>query len=143
MASKDIRWQQRFQNFEAAFLRLKEAITKDELNELEENGLIQRFEFTVELGWKLLKDYLEQEGLNFKPVPKETIRQAFKSEIITDAQPWIDALELRNNLSHDYSGELFKKSQQTIRQTIYPAIEATYNYFKAMINKDSKNLFDE
>jgi len=129
MTNKDIRWQQRFQNFEKAFLRLKEAMEMDELTELERNGLVQRFEFTIELCWNTLKDYLEDEGFQFKPTPKETIRQAYKSGIIEDAQVLIDGLDVRNELSHDYSGEKFDQSEDRIRTHIYPAIEKVYQSF--------------
>jgi nucleotidyltransferase substrate binding protein (TIGR01987 family) len=89
MKNPDIRWQQRFQNFETAFTRLREALNVVNPSELERNGLVQRFEFTLELCWNTLKDYLQSEGFEFKPTPKETIRQAFKSGIISNAQDLI------------------------------------------------------
>ena len=61
--TQDIRWIQRFDNFEKAFLRLKEAMDTSELTELERNGLVQRFEFTLDLSWKVMKDFLEEKGL--------------------------------------------------------------------------------
>jgi len=134
MTPQDIRWKQRFQNFEKAFLRLSEAMDKTVLNELERNGLIQRFEFTIELCWNTLKDYLEEEGVQFKPTPKETIRQAFKAQIISNGQPLIDGLNMRNELSHDYSEEKFKKSEETIRKSTFPAIQEVYLLFKSKIN---------
>jgi len=130
MSAKDIRWQQRFQNFEKAFFRLKEALDEKYLNELERNGLVQRFEFTLELCWNTLKDYMEAEGLQFKPTPKETIRQANKSGLLENAQELIDGLDVRNELSHDYSGEKFEKSEDKIRHQIFPAIEKVYLFFK-------------
>lgn len=120
---------QRFQNFEKAFNRLKEALETEHLNELERNGVVQRFEFTLELCWNTLKDYLEDEGVQFKPTPKETIRQAFKKGVITDGQVLIDGLDIRNELSHDYSGEKFEKSEIAIRNIIFPAIEKVYQFF--------------
>ncbi|MBK6607802.1 MAG: nucleotidyltransferase substrate binding protein [Leptospiraceae bacterium] len=66
MSQEDIRWKQRFANYESAFLRLKEAMEMKNLNELERNGLIQRFEFTLDLAWKVLKDYLEDRGLTLQ-----------------------------------------------------------------------------
>jgi nucleotidyltransferase substrate binding protein (TIGR01987 family) len=129
MKNPDIRWQQRFQNFEKAFSRLKEAMEVVNPSELERNGLVQRFEFTLELCWNTLKDYLQEEGFEFKPTPKETIRQAFKSGIIENAQDLIDGLDIRNDLSHDYSGEKFRTSEAEIRGRIYPAIEKTYRFF--------------
>jgi nucleotidyltransferase substrate binding protein (TIGR01987 family) len=135
MNDKEIRWKQRFQNFGKAFLRLKEAIEINKPSELERNGLVQRFEFTIELCWNTLKDYLEHEGLQFKPTPKETLRQAFKSGIIDDAQVLIDGLDIRNELSHDYSGEKFEKSEINIRDRIYPAIEKVYLFFQGLLEK--------
>ena len=101
--NKDVRWKQRFQNFEKAFLKLKEAVDMEELSELEENGLIQRFEFTIELCWNILKDFMEEEGVQIKLVyPKEIIREAGKVNLLDDPQTLINALTLRNELSHDY-----------------------------------------
>lgn len=134
MNTNDIRWKQRFQNFAKAFLRLKEAIEIESPNELERNGLVQRFEFTVELCWNTLKDYLEDEGFKFKPTPKETIRQAFRCGIIEDAQHLIDAIDARNELSHDYSGEIFEKHELEIRKSMYHAIEKVYQFFLSILN---------
>lgn len=130
MSNQDIRWRQRFQNFEKAYFRLKEALDEKELNELERNGLVQRFEFTIELCWNTLKDYLEAEGVQFKPTPKETIRQAYKSQLIEDAQILIDGLDIRNELSHDYSGDKFESAEKTIRELTFPMIEKVYLFFK-------------
>ena len=126
---KDIRWKQRFQNFEKAFLKLKEAIDTNNLNELERNGLVQRFEFTLDLSWKVLKDFLEEKGFDFKPSPKDTIRQAFESGYIEYAQDLIDGLEIRNELSHDYNGEKFEKSEDELRGKVFPALEKLYQFF--------------
>ncbi len=96
MSEKDIRWKQRFQNFEKAYMRLKEAIEMEELTELERNGLFQRFEFTLDLSWKVMKDFLEEQGFAFKPSPKDTFRMAQQSNYITYAQELIDGLDIRN-----------------------------------------------
>jgi nucleotidyltransferase substrate binding protein (TIGR01987 family) len=135
MSSTDIRWIQRLENFGRAFERLSEAIGRQELNELERNGLVQRFEFTLELCWKMLKDYLEFEGFQFKPTPKETIREAFRAELIKDAEVLIRALDLRNELSHDYDGKKFERSENEIRESIFPAIG---RIFMALKEKASK-----
>lgn len=134
MAKQDIRWKQRFINFEKAFLRLKEAMDKTELNELERNGLVQRFEFTLELGWKTMKDFLTEQGFSFKPSPKDTLRQAFESGYIDCAQELIDGIEIRNELAHDYDGEKFLKSEATLRTETYPALQKIYLFFKSNLN---------
>ncbi|MCB1189323.1 MAG: nucleotidyltransferase substrate binding protein [Leptospiraceae bacterium] len=114
MGTNDIRWKQRFQNFEMAFGRLKEAVELPDLNELERNGLIQRFELTLDLSWKVLKDLLEEKGFSFKPSPKDTLRLAQESGYIDYAQELIDGLDMRNILSHDYSGKKFLDSEKKI-----------------------------
>ncbi len=141
MPNKDIRWQQRFTNFEKAFLKLKEAVEAEELNELERNGLVQRFEFTLDLSWKVLKDFLEGKGFNFKPSPKDTIRLAQQSQFIDYAQQLIDGLEIRNELSQDYSGGKFEKSESELRDEIYPALERLYHFFLNQLS-NQLNLFD-
>ena len=128
--NQDIRWIQRFQNFEQAFLRLKEAVDMKSLNELERNGLIQRFEFTLDLSWKVMKDYLEDKGFSFKPSPKDTLRQAQQSGFIDYAQSLIDGLDIRNELSHDYSGQKFIQSEAVLRNDVFPALEKIYHFFK-------------
>lgn len=129
MDAKDIRWIQRFQNYERAFLRLKEAIEQPGLNELERNGLIQRFEFTIDLGWKVLKDYLEDKGFSFKPSPKDSIREAQRAGFISYGQELIDGLDIRNELSHDYSGEKFEKYEKSLRDQVFPALARLYDFF--------------
>lgn len=130
MNSKDIRWIQRAQNYEKAFHRLKEAIEQDELNELERNGLIQRFEFTIDLAWKVMKDFLEYKGFSFKPSPKDTIRLAQESEYIDYAQELIDGLVIRNELSHDYDGEKFDTYEKQLRKDVFPALEKLYQFYQ-------------
>ena len=129
MNSKDIRWVQRFQNFEKAFMHLKEAIEKENLNELEKNGLIQRFEFTIELAWKVMKDFLEDQGFSFNPSPKDTLRQAQQAGYITYAQQLIDGIGLRNELSHDYSMEKFEYAVTEVNEDVFPALEQLYHFF--------------
>ncbi|MCB1159132.1 MAG: HI0074 family nucleotidyltransferase substrate-binding subunit [Leptospiraceae bacterium] len=107
---------------------MKEAVEIPELNELERNGLIQRFEFTLDLSWKVLKDFLEDKGFSFKPSPKDTIRLAQQSQFITYAQELIDGLDMRNLLSHDYKEEYFLKFEKKLRHETYPALEKLYAF---------------
>jgi nucleotidyltransferase substrate binding protein (TIGR01987 family) len=129
MTAKDIRWIQRAQNFEKAFLRLKEVMEMEKLNELERDGLIQRFEFTIDLAWKVMKNFLEHQGFDFKPSPRETYRMAQRSEFIDFAQELIDGLDIRNELSHDYSGEKFKNLERQLREETYPALGKLYQFY--------------
>ena len=136
--NQDIRWQQRFHNYEQAFLRLQEAVEMQSLNELERNGLIQRFEFTLDLAWKTLKDFLEERGFAFKPSPKDTVRLAQQSGYITYAQDLIDGLDIRNALSHDYSGEKFEQAEPILRNNVFPALRKLYTFFAEQIQETSK-----
>lgn len=143
MKNKDIRWQQRFQNYEKAFIKLKEAVEVEEPNELERNGIVQRFEFTLDLSWKVLKDFLGEKGFTFKPSPKDTVRQAQESGFIDYAQELIDGLEIRNVLSHDYDGVKFENSEKELRQIIFPALERLYHFFIIESRKSQLDLFNE
>jgi nucleotidyltransferase substrate binding protein (TIGR01987 family) len=126
----DIRWKQRFENYAKAFQSLKEAVEQEELNELERNGLIQRFEFTLDLSWKVMKDYLQEKGFTFKPTPKDTLRLAQQSKFIDYAQELIDGIDIRNELSHDYSGEKFARSERVLREETFPALKSLYEFFE-------------
>ncbi len=113
------RWIQRFENFNAAISKLEEAVTKPNLNELEENGLIQRFEFTIEIAWKTLRDFLLAQGYQMGTSPKEVFRFAAKENIITEAEPFFVCLEIRNQLSHDYSQIKYDEALKMIRGDLF------------------------
>lgn len=127
--NQDTRWRQRFSGFEKAFSKLKDAIDEKELNELERDGLFQIFAFTLELSWNVMKDFLEYKGFSFNPTPKNTFRQAFESGFINNAQALIDGLAIRNQLSHNYSGEKFEKSEKVLRNEVFPELENLYQFF--------------
>ena len=113
----DIRWQQRFQNFDRAFALLREALERkpEELSPLEKEGVIQRFEYTFELAWKTLKDYLEESGLVISPVtPRQVIKDAFAAKVISDGDAWIKMLDHRNLLAHTYDFSVFEQAVQAI-----------------------------
>ena len=131
MENLDVRWKQRFENFRQAYIRLQEARNKPDLNELERNGLIQRFEFTIELAWKVMKDFLEENGFAFKPSPKDTFRMAQEAKYIDFAQALIDGLNIRNELTHDYNGFLFVQSEEELRNNIFPALDKLYVFFES------------
>ena len=80
-----------------------------ELSEIEKIALIQVFEFTFELAWKTLKDYLDQSGYDHHS-PKNVIRQAFKSEYISDGELWMEALRTRNMTSHAYDQAVLEET---------------------------------
>lgn len=115
------RWIYRFDNYKRAFVLLREAIeTMDEreLTQLEKEGIIQRFEYTWELAWKVIKDYLEHEGVTLdKITPASVIRAAFAAKIIKDGETWMQALDARNKMSHVYSLKKFEEVIEEIRKS--------------------------
>ena len=119
--SQDIRWKQRFSNFKKASSQLSEFIEKGDLNKFEVQGLIQCFEYTFELAWKTMKDYLEFEGYEVKS-PRSTIQTAFQNQLITEGHIWIDALEKRNLMAHTYDEEVAKQAEKLIKSEYYPVI---------------------
>lgn len=101
------RWRLRLDAYRRALRQLDAGISahrERELTDLERGGLVQAFEFTVELGWKLLADVLDAQGLSASPrTPPNVVRAAFEAELIRDGDGWMSAVKLRNRLSHVYS----------------------------------------
>jgi nucleotidyltransferase substrate binding protein (TIGR01987 family) len=129
----DIRWKQRFQNFEKALGKLNTAVKEIQndnyKNEILQAGLIQIFEFTFELAWKTLKDYLENEGFDV-PTPKKTLRQAYQSGIIEDGALWMKALDDRNKTSHLYNELIAKEAAVDIVEKYFPIIKTLFKKLK-------------
>lgn len=117
----DRRWKQRLENFSRALVQLTEFVQKKELSNMERQGLIQCFEYTFELGWKSLKDYLELGGQD-AGTPRSVIQQAFQLGIIADGHRWIDALEKRNYLAHSYNEEYAAMAEELIRNEYFPML---------------------
>jgi nucleotidyltransferase substrate binding protein (TIGR01987 family) len=101
-STEDIRWQQRFNNFNKAFQQLEKFISHSQLNEMEEQGLIKAFEYTYELSWKTLQDLLKEKGYRNIIGPKPVIEQSFQDGYITDGKGWMRMHNSRNLTSHTY-----------------------------------------
>ena len=125
------RWLYRFNNYKRAFTLLREAVESEKpLTQLEKEGCIQRFEYAFELAWKVMKDYLEGEGLVISPLtPANVIRTAFEARLIADGQVWMDALDARNKMSHTYDLAKFEEVIADIRSSYLAAMEAAYMFF--------------
>lgn len=122
---KDIRWKQRFENYEKSYLLLDKYSNQPITTELERAGIIQFFEMTFELAWKVLKDYLEAQGYVVKS-PRETIKQAFQVELINDGHVWLDALAKRNLTTHTYDDALAEKLLNQIKGEYLPELKSLY-----------------
>jgi nucleotidyltransferase substrate binding protein (TIGR01987 family) len=130
--NRDIRWKQRFENYEKALLLLREALADVEsLSELEKQGAIQRFEFTFELAWKTLRDYLEYSGVVLdQVVPSSVIKQAFAAKVISDGQLWIDMLRCRNLMSHTYDEAVFDQAVRDVAGRYLSAFDELHGFLK-------------
>ena len=127
---QDIRWKQRFQNYKKALTTLKNAIellAVRNLTDLEKQGMIQGFEFTFELAWNVMKDYLEEKGITGIIGSKDTIRHAFNNNLIEDGQIWMDMVKDRNLSSHSYD-------EKTAEDLVF-AINNYYNQLKTFLEK--------
>ncbi len=115
MNAKDIRWQQRFTNYSNALGHLKNAFLLESPNEFERAGAIQFFEMSMELAWKVLKDFLEAEGILVRS-PRETFKQALQNALIDDGEQWLKAWDDRNLTTHMYSEEAAEALFQRIQE---------------------------
>jgi len=111
---EDIRWKQRFSNFSQACAQLAEFLAQPKLNKFEKQGLIQCFEYTFELAWKTMKDYLEEQGLTIT-TPRMAIQAAYQVQLIDDGHVWLDALQKRNLMAHTYNEDLAQLAETLIR----------------------------
>ncbi|MEO7724308.1 MAG: nucleotidyltransferase substrate binding protein [Chthoniobacterales bacterium] len=120
----DVRWRQRFNSFQKAFSQLNKAAAiaeERELSELEEQGLIQAFEFTHELAWKTLKDFLEAHGTAKKIYgSKDATREAFAQGLLTAGEEWMEMIESRNETSHAYNEDTAEKIAKAILSCYVP-----------------------
>ncbi len=122
--NSDIRWVQSFNNFVKAFYELKNAIDESknrELSKLERQGVIQCFEYTHELAWNVLKDFLTEQGVLNLIVSKDSTRAAFKSDLVLDGETWMNMIRARNLTSHTYDEYYALEVYNQIRNDFYPA----------------------
>ena len=132
-SDNNICWILRFQNFDWAFLLLISALEERDVkqsSELEKEGLIQRFEYSYELAWKTMKDYLEEQGTIINPVtPRNVIKEAFSAQIIADGQVWVDMMLHRNLLAHTYDFSKFKEVLDAVVERYLDAQEQLHEWF--------------
>lgn len=115
----DIRWIQRFNNYQKALKQLERFLTHDQLNEMEIQGLIKAFEYTYELAWKTLQDLLKEKGYSGIAGPKPVIEQCFADSLIIDGKGWMKMHQSRNLTSHTYEEETAKAISEDIRHNYF------------------------
>lgn len=130
---KDIRWQQRFTNFEKALAQLTEFIEKGVLNKFEEQGLVKCFEYTHELAWNVMKDFLTEEGIKDVFGSKTATKQAFNKGLIDNGEVWMDMIESRNESVRTYNEETADKIAFKILNDYYSEIVDLRNKMKTLL----------
>jgi nucleotidyltransferase substrate binding protein (TIGR01987 family) len=130
---KDIRWQQRFSNYIKAFEKLEEGVhyitqnsenIKSKLSEIIEEGLVQRFEYTHELAWKVMKDYAEYQGNNSIGGSRDATREALGLKLISTGDVWMDMIQSRNETSHTYNNVIAQMVVKKIITDYFPAFRS-------------------
>jgi nucleotidyltransferase substrate binding protein (TIGR01987 family) len=116
-------WRQQVEHLARAIARLADALAQPK-NEFIRDSAIQRFEFTFELTWKVLKRYLAAQGIEARS-PREALRGAFEQRLIGDDETWLTMIELRNLTSHTYD--------EKIAERIYAALPALLTRFQALL----------
>lgn len=128
------RWSEKIKDLENAVSRLDEAIKDSKKIELStlKDGVIQRFEFTLELSWKILKTYLVNEGIDCVNTPKSVVREAYKAGIIKNGEIWIEMIDDRNLTSHIYSQSMADDIYLRITKKYFKELELLFHYLKEM-----------
>ena len=135
----DIRWKQRFNNFLKAYKELEDAVNLAQskpLSKLEKQGAIQGFEYTHELAWNVLKDYLEEQGHTGLIGSKDTSREAFKRGLIQNGEVWMTMIKLRNMTSHTYDQSLADEVFETILNQFYPEFRVLSSTFTKRLESE-------
>ena len=140
MTVHDIRWIQRLNHFNQAFARMQSAVAlaaERDLSYLEQQGLIQGFEYTHELAWKTLKDFLEHRGTEALYGSKDVTRQAFRLGLIEDGDIWMDMIRDRNLTSHTYNEET---AQEIVEAILNRYCAAFSNFQLKMVSLKEEEL---
>ncbi len=120
------RCRQRFSNYEKSLVHLEQTVQKELLNDIEKAGLIQFFEVSFELAWKLMKDYLTAEGYDVKS-PRESIKKAFEYELVDNGTLWLEALEKRSLAAHTYDEQILEELHELIINKYFPIMDQLKN----------------
>jgi len=148
---KDIRWEQRFSNFVKALQKLSQAIEfiksqteQDALTVLDEivrEGLIQRFEYTHELAWNVMKDFSEYQG-NFEiKGSRDATREGFKMGLIQEGEKWMAMIKSRNDSSHTYNETTASEIFEQIVTDYFPLLLAFKSKMESLRSGNQMGIF--
>jgi nucleotidyltransferase substrate binding protein (TIGR01987 family) len=139
MSDKDVRWIQRYQHFKQAYMQLEKAVglsQQRQLSELEGQGLIQAFEYTHELAWNTLKDFLENVGVQNLYGSVDSTREAFKRGLLEEGEIWMDMIKKRNLSSHTYNSDTAQEIIRAILNEYDPAFRKFRETLEPLALKD-------
>ena len=143
---KDIRWHQRFSNYNKALAQLAKAVKLSKeraLSDLEQQGIIQAFEYTHELAWNTMKDYFEYQGDSSIKGSRDATRAAFKAEIITNGEDWMDMIRSRNKTNHTYNQETADEIYKAIVDHYYEAFKQFQQKMEGIRSGEQGEIFSE
>lgn len=138
------RWEQRLSSYHNTLNKLAEVVNLSQvrpLSGLEKDGLVQRFEFTHELSWKLMKSYAEYQGYDGIAGSRDATRKAFEMGLITDGETWMDMIRSRNETSHTYDGDVAEAVVGKVLNTFYPLMLAFYRKMATLSDLTPNDLF--
>ena len=141
--SNDIRWEQRFANFGKALLQLHKALDKKDLSDLEEEGMIKRFEYTYELAWKTMQDLLKERGYPDIVGPRPVIEQCLEDGIITNGEVWMRMIKSRNLTAHVYDEKTVEEIAEIIRTEYFDVFKSFYRKLDQEQSGPQNNLFEK
>jgi len=137
MSSPDTRGLQCFDNFTKAVKQLTRFIEKEDLNEMEEQGLIQSFEYTYELAWTLMKDFFEDQGESNVMGSRDAFRLAFKRGLIDEGEIWMNMIKSRVLTSHTYHEETARKVIHNIRSEFFGELVKLHARFETLKQQEA------
>jgi len=137
--TEDIRWIQRLNNWTRALNQLSRFLERESLNELEEQGLIQSFEYNHELAWKTQKDFLESEGVTNLFGAKSVAKEAMNRGLISNGDAWMKMIKDRNLTSHTYNEDVTREIVDRIIDEYY----AEFQWLHGRLTELARTLGDE
>ena len=141
------RWEQKLNSYRKALGRLAEVVNVmkiRQLNDFEADGLIQRFEFTFELAWKLMKSYADYQGTDKEIMgSRDAIRWAFENKLIEDSDVWMEMIKRRNDTSHTYDEDTAADVVRSVKESYYQAFVGFYDRMDKLSSHQSSDLFKQ
>lgn len=137
MGTQDIRWEQRLINYSTALAQLTKAVVlagQRPLSDLEQQGLIQAFEFTHELAWNVMMDYFTFQGSQAITGSRDAVRESFNKGLITDGEGWMEMIKSRNQSSHTYNQKVAEEIVHKIILQYQPLFQTFLHRMQGLLS---------